>query len=281
MNCYFGFSGGHGMLHLHALVVFLLRFLLQLLLFVVFRGGLSFQQRLFQVLGRLVGLAFAVHRHLCTALVGWGDLLRIVGVGVIAVRTSLLRVELDVHRGVEALLVSHVLQLYRLTRSVVGFLLVGEVHTAPFADGADTAISVRPRVAALLFLWGCGIFHALSLSLRGIVLGFLHLGGTGRPASSRYELHASLLYIHLKSGDEFPAVVAFDELVAHGQPGTQHILFLLGDFRLSDALRYAYLVCRNVRDFIRLAVYADERGDDFTRFFVHDVHDPAEVTRFF
>ena len=32
------------MLHLHALVVFLLRFLLQLLLFVVFRGGLSFQQ---------------------------------------------------------------------------------------------------------------------------------------------------------------------------------------------------------------------------------------------
>ena len=41
-----------------------------------------------------------------------------------------------------------------------------------------------------------------------------------------------------------------------------------------------HLVCRNVRDFIRLAVYADERGDDFTRFPVHDVHDPAEVARF-
>ena len=92
MNYYFGFSGGHGMLHLHALIVSLLRLLLLLLLFVVFRGGLSFLQRLFQVLGRLVGLAFAVHSHLCTALVGRGYLLRIVGVGVIAVWASLLRV---------------------------------------------------------------------------------------------------------------------------------------------------------------------------------------------
>ena len=84
----------------------------------------------------------------------------------------------------------------------------------------------------------------------------------------------------MKSGDELPAVVAFDEFVAHGQSGTQHILLLLGDFRLSDALRYAHLVCGNVRDFICLAVYADERGDDFTRFPVHDVHNPAEVARF-
>ena len=88
MDYYFGFSGGHGMLHLHALVVFLLRLFLLLLLFVVFRSGLPFQQRLFQVLGRLVGLSFAVHRHLCAALVGRGDLLRVVGVGVVAVRTS-------------------------------------------------------------------------------------------------------------------------------------------------------------------------------------------------
>ena len=180
----------------------------------------------------------------------------------------------------EALLVRYILQLYRLTSSVVGFLLSGEVHTTPFADGADAAVGVRPRVAALLFLWGCGIFHALRLSLRGIVLGFLRLGGTGRPAGSRYELHASLLDVHLQGCDELPAVIALDELVAHGQPGTQHILFLLSDFRLSDALRYAHLVCWNVRDFIRLAVYADERGDDFTCFFVHEVHDPAEVASF-
>ena len=161
MDYYFGFSGGHGMLHLHALIVSLLRLLLLLLLFVVFRSGLPFLQRLFQVLGRLVGLALAVHRHLCAALVGRGDLLRVVGVGVVAVRTSLLRVELDVHRGVEALLVGHVLQFDGFACRVIGFLLVGEVHTAPFADGADATISVRPRVAALLFLWGCGIFHAL------------------------------------------------------------------------------------------------------------------------
>ena len=70
MNYYFGFSGGHGMLHLHALIVSLLRLLLLLLLFVVFRSGLSLLQRLFQVLGRLVGLALAVHRHLCAAFVG-------------------------------------------------------------------------------------------------------------------------------------------------------------------------------------------------------------------
>ena len=31
---------------------------------------------------------------------------------------------------------------------------------------------------------------------------------------------------------------------------------------------------------VRLAVYADERGDDLARFPVHDVHDPAEVARF-
>ena len=50
--------------------------------------------------------------------------------------------------------------------------------------------------------------------------------------------------------------------------------------QLADALRYAHLVCGNVRDFVRLAVYADERGDDLARFPVHDVHDPAEVARF-
>ena len=117
-----------------------------LLLFVVFRGGLSFLQRLFQVLGRLVGLAFAVHSHLCTALVGRGYLLRIVGVGVIAVWASLLRVELDVHRGVEALLVGHVLQFDGFACHIVGFLLLREIHTAPFADGTDAAVGVRPRV---------------------------------------------------------------------------------------------------------------------------------------
>ena len=116
----------------------------------------------------------------------------------------------------EALFVGHVLQFDGFACRVIGFLLVGEVHTAPFADGADATISVRPRVAALLFLWGCGIFHALRLSLCGIVLGFLRLGGTGRPAGSRYELHASLFDVHLKSSDELPAVVAFYELVAHG-----------------------------------------------------------------
>ena len=127
MNYYFGFSGGHGMLHLHALIVSLLRLLLLLLLFVVFRGGLSFLQRFFQVLGRLVGLALVVHGHLRAALVAWGDLLRVVGIGVVTVRATLFRVELDVHRGMEALLVGHVLQPHGSARHVVGFLLVGKV----------------------------------------------------------------------------------------------------------------------------------------------------------
>ena len=38
--------------------------------------------------------------------------------------------------------------------------------------------------------------------------------------------------------------------------------------------------CRNVRDFIRLAVDADVGGDDFARFPVHNVHDPTEIARF-
>jgi len=84
----------------------------------------------------------------------------------------------------------------------------------------------------------------------------------------------------LQGGDELPAVLAFDKFVAHGQPGAEHVLLLLGDFRLADALRYAHLVCRNVGNLVRLAVYADERGDDLARFPVHDVHDPAEVARF-
>ena len=78
-------------LHLHALIVSFLRLLLLLLLRGVLRGGLSLPQRLLQVLGSLVGLALAVHRHLRAALVGRRDLLRVVGVGVVAVRASLLR----------------------------------------------------------------------------------------------------------------------------------------------------------------------------------------------
>ena len=267
-------------LHFHAFVVLLFRLLLLLLLAVVLRGGLTFLQRLFQVLCRLVGFALVVHRHLCAALVGRGDLLGVVGVRFVAVRAALLRVELDIHRGMEALLVGHVLQFHGFTRHVVGFLLVGEVHAAPFADGADAAVLVHPRVAALLLLGLCGIFPALRLTFRGVTFGFLRLCGTGRPSGSRHELHAALLHVHLKGGDELPAVVALDELVAHGQSGAEHVLLLFGDFRLADALRDAHLVCRNVRDFIRLAVDADVGGDDFARFPVLNVHDPAEVARF-
>ena len=146
-------------LHFHALARFL-RFVLLLLLAGGLRGCLTFLQRLFQVLCRLVGLALVVHRHLRAALVGRGDLLPDIGVRVVAVWASLLRVELDIHRGMEALLVGHVLQLHGLARHIVGFLLFGEVHAAPFADGADAAVLVRPRVAALLLLGLCGIFTA-------------------------------------------------------------------------------------------------------------------------
>ena len=118
---------GLGILYLHALArPFLLIFLLPLLV-IVFRGGLSFLQRFFQVLGRLVGLALVVHGHLRAALVAWGDLLRVVGIGVVTVRATLFRVELDVHRSMEALLVGHVLQPHGSARHVVGFLLVGKV----------------------------------------------------------------------------------------------------------------------------------------------------------
>ena len=54
-------------------------------------------------------------------------------------------------------LVGHVLKFHGFARHVVGFLLVGEGHVAPFADGADAAVLVRPRVAALLLLGLCGI----------------------------------------------------------------------------------------------------------------------------
>ena len=53
-----------------------------------------------------------------------------------------IRDRLDIHRGMEALLVGHVRQLHGLSRHVVGFLPVGEVHAAPFADGADAAVLV-------------------------------------------------------------------------------------------------------------------------------------------
>ena len=40
---------------------------------------------------------------------------------------------------------------------------------------------------------------------------------------------------------------------------------------IRDRLRYAHLVCRDIRDFVRLAVDADERGDDLARFPVHEL----------
>ena len=51
----------------------LLRLFLLLLLCCVLRGRLPLPQRLRQVLGSLVGLALAVHRHLRAALVGRRD----------------------------------------------------------------------------------------------------------------------------------------------------------------------------------------------------------------
>ena len=55
------------------------------------------------------------------------------------------------------------------------------------------------------------------------------------------------------------------QLVAHGQSGAEHVLLLLGDFRLADAFRDAHLVCRDVRDLIRLAVDADVGDRKSTR----------------
>ena len=137
-----------------------------------------------------------------------------------------------------------------------------KVHIAPFADGADAAVLVGPCVAALLLVRADGIFRTLRLRLclclGGILLGFLRLCGTWRPAGARHELHTALFHVHLQGGDELPAVVALDELVTHGQPGAEHVLLLLGNFRVADALRYAHLACRDIRDFIRLAVDADE-----------------------
>ena len=207
-------------LHFHALARFLLRLLLLLLLAGVLRVGLTFLQRLSQILCSLVGLAIVVHRHL-RAAPRWTEQPAVHCQGrVVAVRASLLRVELDIHRGMEALLVGHVLQLHGFTRHIVGFLLVGEAHAAPFADGADAAVLVRPRVAALLLLGLCGIFPALRLTFRCVAFGFLCLCGTGRLAGSRHELHAALLHVHLQGGDELSAVVALDdELVAYGQSG--------------------------------------------------------------
>ena len=132
----------------------------------------------------------------------------------------------------------------------------------------------------MLLLRVGGGFRTLRLRLRGIVLRFLRLCGTWRPARTRHELHAALLHVHLQGGEELPAVLALDELVTHGQPGTQHVLLLPGDLRVADTLRYAHLACRDIRDLVRLAVDADERGGDFARFPVHKIHDPAEVARF-
>ena len=133
---------------------------------------------------------------------------------------------------------------------------------------------------SLLLLRGCGVFHALRLHLFRIVLLFKCLGGTGRFAGSRYELHAALFNVNLQGTDELPAVVALDELVAHGKPGAEHILLLLGDFRLADTLRDAYPVCGDIGNLVCLAVDADVGGRDFSRFLVHKIHDPAEVARF-
>ena len=50
-------------------------------------------------------------------------------------------------------------------------------HAAPFADGADAAVGVRPRVAALLLVRvGC-IFRTLRLSL---CLSLIHISASSR-----------------------------------------------------------------------------------------------------
>ena len=63
--------------------------------------------------------------------------------------------------------------------------------------------------------------------------------------------------VHLPCNKCMPFLKAVDKSRSEMCIRDRHILLLLGDFRLADALRDAYLARRNVRDLIRLAVDAD------------------------
>ena len=101
-------------LHLHALGCFL-RFILLLLLAGGLQGGLTLSAKgSFRFFGASVGVPTLFHRHLRAALVERGDPHRALSGFGHSSTDSPSRVELDIHRGMEALLVGHVLRFTAL-----------------------------------------------------------------------------------------------------------------------------------------------------------------------
>ena len=107
-----------------------------------------------------------------------------------------------------------------------------------------------------------------------VLLRLLFLHGTG---GSRHELRSALLHVGLQGGDELTTVAEHDVLVLHGQSGTEHGLFLLGNLRFPDFALDTDFICCQVGKLVRLAVYADDGRNDFPRLFINQVHNPSHV----
>ena len=126
------------------LIVSLLRLLLLLLLFVVFRSGLSFLQRLFQVLGRLVGRSVVVHGILGLAFLGDAHDLVAVGIYPRGLRLTLFGIVLEIDGAVVTELVLGLAYEDFFACEVIGLLLFVKRQLAPVFEALDGAVGIMP-----------------------------------------------------------------------------------------------------------------------------------------
>ena len=113
-----------------------LRLALLFLLGIVLRLGLSFGQRVGDVLSRLVGETVIVDRLLCLRLVGDLDARVIERCH----RTLFLLVEVEIDGAGLSLLIYHVVELGYTTVGVVILLLLGKRNLVPLSERLDAAV---------------------------------------------------------------------------------------------------------------------------------------------
>ena len=231
-------------------------------------------QGFLHALGLLIGLALIVHGYLCLTLRCWGLGDCLVGIIGIGQRTAFLRAELQVHRGGYTLLVGHSVEFDGLALQVVTLLLVGELHALPLADGLDVAVLVRPLWTALFLCTVTVGILCLALCLLAAIL-LLLLSVTVAVATG-YELHTFLFDVGLQGGGELATVGKFNLLVLQGQSGTEHVLFLLSQFRVAYLLRNAQTAHGQVCNLVGLAVDADDAWHTFASL-VQEVNDTSHV----
>ena len=242
------------------------------LLRLVLRLCLSALERFIHVLGRLVGLAVVVDRHLGFAFLGDAHHLIAVGIYAGGLRLALFGIILQVYGTVVATPVLALTDEYLFPGEVVSLFLLVERDMVPLIQTLGVAVGVMPVVFEAL----PGLLPALLAALLSPLCLLLVL----LTVLSRVDKgDVTLGCVVLQVGGEFLSVGEFDVLFLDKTAVFEYAYLLHCQIYIGNLLFDKDFIDRYALDLVCEAVYADEAFMHLSCRWVFEVNGFAEIAR--